>query len=128
MADQISKTLLQQRIRNRLIEYFEWASSFETIASFGAFETINSWEDWVHSSELSFFHEPVFSPDEHDAITAFYKIWDAAAEATKEDVFDQAELRWRDPWVLFVETAAAALETFLQRGRFSEEEEEFGGV
>ena len=125
MTDKISNTLLRQRVRNRLIEYFEWAASLETIAGFGAFETINAWEDWVASPDLSWFQEPVFSRQEKDAIATFYSVWDAAAEATEEDIFDAAKLSQQEAWIRFQQEAAGALKTFLERGRFSEEEEAF---
>ncbi len=35
--------LIQQRMRNRMIEYLDL--TYEVVSEFGAFETINRWED-----------------------------------------------------------------------------------
>ena len=116
-------TLTQQRIRNRLIEYFDWAASFEDIAEMGAFETINSWEDWA-DCDSSFFVEPVFSLSEQKEIRDFYTAWNAASDGTPKDIFDAKTLSDMECWREFRTAAEVALHVFQQRGKFSEDEKE----
>ena len=101
-------------------------ASYEEIAKWGAFEEINTWQDIVPNGwESDSFSEPVFSTSEQVAIQHFCQAWEAVADATTEDVFD-AELLLKSPeWKNYVETAQAALDVLAERGRFSDEAEEF---
>ena len=85
-----SATLLRQRIRNRLFEVMRAAATFEGVASVGAFETINGWDDF--SQPERFYQPPVFSPDECLAIEAFGRALDHASDATETDVCSAAAL------------------------------------
>lgn len=124
MSESVSEILLKQRIRNRLIEYFGIASSYDDIAKFGAYETIEMLEDWISSSDLTYFSEPVFSSEEQAELKNFYAAWETASDETKEDVFDSEILRKKHCWVSFREAAMSAQSIFLKRGHFSEEKEE----
>ncbi|MEM9234368.1 MAG: hypothetical protein AAGA69_09055 [Pseudomonadota bacterium] len=120
----ISNTLLQQRIRNRLIEYFD--TSFEEIASWGAFEIINMWEDIIPNGwDETFFVEPVFSPEEQGHIKRFISTWDLTADATPDDIFDIVELERSPQWRTFLSEAKSALDCFMKRGKFTEDAEQF---
>ncbi len=125
MSENISKILLQQRVRNRIADVLDQASSFEGIARFGAFEVINRWEDWVSKPKEDFFAEPVFSELEQAAIRRFHAIWDKCAEQTNEDTFDAHALSELEQWRAFRMAAESTLKLFEQRGRFSEDEEQF---
>jgi hypothetical protein len=54
--DKPSRRVVEQRVRNRIIEYLELASSFETQQGYErdvpiahiSYEVISQWEDWVH--------------------------------------------------------------------------------
>jgi hypothetical protein len=54
--DEPSRRVVEQRVRNRIIEYLEPASSFEAQQQYERdvaiahvpYELINQWEDWVH--------------------------------------------------------------------------------
>jgi len=126
MSEAISETLIRQRVRNRLIEYFDFASSFENIARFGVFEFINRWNDWVDDDPNSpFFAEPVFSELEQAAIRRFHAIWDHCAEQQEEELFDAQALSELEHWCAFRLAAKSTLKLFEQRGRFPEDEEQF---
>jgi hypothetical protein len=125
MSDTLSTLLVQQRVRNRISEYFDLASSLEDIARFGAFEVINMWEDWVADPKSDFFAEPVFSQLEQAAIRRFHAVWDHCADQTSEDIFDAQTLRELECWRGFRDAASSALKLFEHRGRFSEDEEAF---
>tara|TARA_R110002051_G_scaffold207936_1_gene273782 strand:- start:814 stop:1185 length:372 start_codon:yes stop_codon:yes gene_type:complete len=116
--------LLQQRIRNRIIEYFD--TSFEEIAKWGAFETINMWEDVVpHGWDKDFFSEPVFSKEEQAHIKQFCSTLERTAEATPIDIFDVNTLLKSRDWSNFIHGARSAFEHFSERGKFSEDIEQF---
>lgn len=120
----ITKKLLQQRIRNRIIEYFDL--SYEEIAKFGAFEIINMWQDFVPEGwDENFFKEPVFSKKEQAHIKQFCEIWGRTAEATPADIFDKETLQNSIDWSTFVSEAKKAHKLFEERGKFSEEVDRF---
>ena len=120
----ISKTLLQQRIRNRLIEFFD--TSFEDIAARGAFEVINIWEDFVPNGwDGAFFIEPVFSPEEQRCIKSFCSTWEITADATRNDIFSVSELERTPQWNKFLNDASSAFDCFMKRGKLSEDVEQF---
>jgi hypothetical protein len=93
MADQkISRQLLQQRIRNRIIEYLELAASAERQRDYERRapiaqvpnEMINQWADVVHADNWDWYSQPVFSIEESEAIRTFHDVWLAVADETPE--------------------------------------------
>jgi hypothetical protein len=86
MADepsgQASRQVVQQRIRNRLIEYFEWVSSFEEQRRYQAAvpavsvagEVFEQWGDWVPEPATADRFGPVYSPDEVEAMLAYSSV------------------------------------------------------
>ncbi|MEP6343152.1 MAG: hypothetical protein ABJ275_07535 [Maricaulaceae bacterium] len=116
----VSARLLKQRIRNRLIEYFD--VSFDEIARWGTFEIINMWEDIVANGwDENFFNAPVFSKPEVECIQKFCVTWVKTADSTKVDLFDASKLRTTRHWVDFVEESRKAFSLFSERGKFSED-------
>jgi hypothetical protein len=132
-GEEVSRIVIAQRIRNRIIEYLEVASSFEEQLEYQAAapiahvaaEMINQWEDWVHDPNDAFFAEPVFSPAEQDAIKAFNGVWDRVADDTPNPLPELSVLMGTEPWQRLQEAAASALEVFQRRGKFDEEKEAF---
>ena len=125
MSETISHMLLWQRVRNRIIDVLEIAASFESTARFGAFEVINLWEDWYSGPDSDFCAEPVFAAAEQGQIAQFSSVLNDAASVDEADIFDAAKLEALPHWRRFREAADSALRTFRQRGRFSEDEEQF---
>ena len=132
-TEEVSRIVLAQRIRNRIIEYLETASSFEEQLEYQAAapiafipaEMINQWEDWVHDPNDAFFAEPVFSPAEQDAIKAFNGVWDSVADDTPDPLPELSVLMETEPWQRLQEAAMRALEVFRRRGKFDEDEDAF---
>lgn len=83
------------------------------------------WEDWVPSPDLRFFQEPVYSPPELKAIREFYRVWEACCHETSDETFEAKTLSEMPCWQNYRITAASTLDLFLQRGKFSEDEENF---
>jgi len=124
MSKTISRTLLQQRVRNRLMDVLEVAASFEDTAKFGTFEVINWWQDWYHMDDLALYGEPAFTADEQRQIAAFAKAWSETADVEESNIFDAEKLNALPHWRRFREAAQVALQVFELRGRLSEAEEE----
>ena len=125
MSESISTTLLQQRVRNRMMDVLEIAASFENIARFGSYEVINRWGDWHHGPAPAFYAEPVFSPEEVRQIIAFAVVLDEAAEIDEPQYFKPEQLYGLMHWRRLRAAAEEALAVFERRGRFPEDEDQF---
>ncbi|WP_146132753.1 hypothetical protein [Hasllibacter halocynthiae] len=120
--EEISKQLLYQRLRNRVIELLDLYSSLDDIATLGAFETIDMVDDWL---PLDYAAAPkVFSEKERVVIAKFLMLSNAAADATDEDTWKVDWFRDSEEWVNVSRFSEQALAVFCERGRFSEESEE----
>jgi hypothetical protein len=137
MADQpISRQLLQQRVRNRIMDYLQLAASADQqrdyerrvpIAQLPS-EMINQWEDWVRDDDLNWYAAPVFSQDESEAILTFHDVWSAVADETPNPMPHTIDLLIGTPvWNRLMIAAQAALAVFEKRGRFDEQVERFDG-
>ena len=133
--DKPSRRVVEQRIRNRVIEYLELAASFEhqleyqervPIARVPS-EVINQWEDWAGEDPLEGRDRhsvSAYSPDELAAMRAFHAVWDRAADALQyERSWDVAFAQTLPEWDDMRRAAAAALEVFAVRGRMPEDHE-----
>lgn len=93
-------------MRSPIIAYFELTSSFEGQATYqGAAPHINvadeitsQWEDRVHEDWRSHITEPVFSPQEVEAIAGDYTAWEAALAATQHRLPPFATLLANREW------------------------------
>ena len=120
--DEISRQLLYQRLRNRVIELLNLYSSFDDLAKIGAFAAINMVDDWL---PLDYEEAPdVFIEQEKRAIGEFIKLLEAASNATDEDTWDVNWFKTSDEWIRLSAFARSTLSMLLERGRFSEEIEE----
>ena len=133
MTERISAMLLDQRIRNRIIEYLETASSYEEQKKFETDvpivhvpnEIINEWEDYVNRDCLSECAGPVFSPEEQIAIRQFDAVWAQVADDTPNPLPPLSKLIGTEPWERLRTAASQALGVFQVRGKFDEEREQF---
>ncbi len=131
MMDQpIPRQLLQQRVRNGIMDYLELAASIDEQRAYERRvpiaqvpnELINQWEDWVRYDDLDWYGAPVFSPDEAEAIRAFHGVWQAVADATPEPMPHTIDALIGTPiWNRLVTAAQSALAVFEMRGRFDQE-------
>ena len=120
--EEISRQLLYQRLRNRVIELLEMYSSLENIASFGAYEMINKVDDWL---PLDYEKAPkVFTETEKEVIAEFIGLVSIASDATHNDTSNLEWLKASVEWNRLFEFAQKALTVFSERGRFSEKVEE----
>ncbi|WP_342115534.1 CPCC family cysteine-rich protein [Pseudoduganella sp. OTU4001] len=117
-----------RRVRNRIIEYLELASSFEAQrrlqdaapAMSAPDEVLNQWEDWVTPDWKQQFVEPVFSAEERNGIAQFAGVWRGIANGAPHPL-PRLEVLFATPnWQSLQRAAAALLAVFLLRGRSDE--------
>jgi hypothetical protein len=117
-----------RRVRNRIIEYLELASSFEAQrqlqaaapAMSAADEVLNQWEDWVTPDWKQHFTEPVFSAEERNGIAQFARVWREIADGAPHPLPRLETLLATPNWQSLQRAAAALLAVFLLRGRSDE--------
>lgn len=130
--DQPSSRVVEQRIRNRVIEHLDVVASYSEQDEYARvapvyipYELINQWEDWVladprtDSSVLK-----VYSEAEREALGAVQHAWKAAADALPNDYPSLESAQAMPEWAAWRDAAASALKVFSARGRMSEEEEQ----
>ncbi len=128
-----SAMLVAQRVRNRIIEYWQTASSFEAQLEYEAAvpivhvpkEMINEWEDWVQSDHPEWYVEPVYSLAEQVAIRDFHTVWQSVLNDTPDTLPPLSDLIGTEPWERLRAGAERALTVFDLRGKFDEECEVF---
>ncbi len=132
VPDRPSRRVLLQRVRNRIIEYLDVASSFAEQRAYQAQvpqlhvpnEVISQWEDWVSEAWEMELVEPVFSYEERLAIAQFYSIWKTVTEHTPDPLPDLEVMLTLPVWEQLRDGADALLIAFGKRGKLSEEREE----
>lgn len=124
--DAPSPRVVEQRVRNRVIEYLELASSSEeqikyqerASIAYIPLEVINQWDDWVGDA-----NEPlgVYSPAEVEAMVAYQAVLERANEAIGDGWPSMREVQASPVWQAMRESAEAALTVFMQRGFLPED-------
>jgi hypothetical protein len=130
-----SRRLVDQRVRNGVISYFELAASFDEQLEYQrnvpiarvSEEMIESWED-VATDDLPTLENlgDAYSDAEVAAMADFYPAWLAAIEAMRRVDWprDVADAQRLPEWHEMREVAARAVSTFAIRGRMSDDHEE----
>jgi hypothetical protein len=123
---------MEQRVRNRVIEYLELASSFEEqqeherafpIAHI-PYEVINQWEDWVHMDPREDLNRSdVYDSAEVQAMGQFHATWDDVASAIPDDYPPVSEVQVLPEWGRLRDAAESALSVFMRRGKMPEDHE-----
>lgn len=131
MEPEPSERLVLQRVRNRLIEYFEVVSSFDrqqkyqlTVPSVSVpNEMINQWEDWFYVTHVDSYREPVFSPDEQRSLLAFHAAWSDVVDATPDPLPALTEIIASPEWERLRAAGSEALGVFTRRDKLPEDVE-----
>lgn len=125
-----SELLVEQRIRNRIIEHLEWIASytprrwFESKKKryFDFNEFFNGWDDWVHDKPAH-ANTAVYTDEEASALAGFHEtLEEVAAQFPQTIPYNRATQR-RPEWSTLRSAAEAALVVMHQRGRLPEDEE-----
>lgn len=129
----VSKRIVEQRVRNRVMEYLELAGSFDDQERYDEHpivnvsnEVISQWEDWVRTDPNG---QPdflaVYSPQEVAAMRQFHLVWQKAADALPNDYPELSEAQALPEWSALRDEAQAALAVFEVRGSMPEYREAY---
>lgn len=131
--DTPSRRVVDQRVRNRIIEYLELASSFEAQLeyqqnapiAFVPSEVINQWQDWVHTDPGTVDNHPdLYSTVEIAAMTQFHASWEATADSIPNPLPPINQVHLLPEWNDLRRAADSALAVFLVRGPMSNEHDQ----
>tara|TARA_R100000027_G_scaffold61790_1_gene53400 strand:- start:600 stop:1049 length:450 start_codon:yes stop_codon:yes gene_type:complete len=130
MSEDVSAQVVEQRVRNRMIEYWEWVSSstaqseYQQRVSYVSVsnEAINQWEDCqVYESPVGHYRLPVFTEEEAAMLERFNGVWNEVAEATPDPLPPLEELAGNHHWKLLIQESKAAYDLFMIRGKLDED-------
>lgn len=119
-------------MRNRLIEYFELASSYVAQTEYERAappyvyvpdELIEQWGDWVHHLDLVLDASPAYTDEERGVLRRFQGVWEATADALGDDYPPLTAVQATSSWETMRQEAESALIVFSRRGRLSEDED-----
>jgi hypothetical protein len=128
MSDAPSERIVQQRLRNRIMESLELAASIEDQHEYQRkapfidvpTEIINMWEDFVGRDwRMHYAAGDVFTLPEIDAIAEFDAVWNDVAERVPDLPLEALE--GTADWKRLMEAADRSLQVFLRRGRLPED-------
>jgi hypothetical protein len=126
----LSARLIEQRVRNRVIEYFELVSSFERQRDYERvaahinvpYEIINQWEDWVpENPRVSVAHLGCYSAEEIQALRDYHAAWEVAAEAAPDTYPSLTDIQTIPEWTQLTEAARRGTSCFARRGKLPED-------
>lgn len=129
MSDDPTEQVLAQRIRNRMIEYWEWVASADAQRKYQeavpyvsvSNEAINQWQDWQpYDNPEIHYSLPVFTEDETSMIVCFHRVWSEVADATPDPMPPLCELECNQDWKWLMNAADKAYGLFMRRGKLSE--------
>lgn len=132
---QLSERVVDQRIRNRIIEYFELAASYDHQLAYEKsvpiahvpHEVINQWEDWVPAGPMTAVKDPsVFSAAELQEMQGFQLVWESTAAAVDDNYPPLSEVQALPAWDRLRQQAERALRVFEVRGKLPEDQEAAG--
>jgi hypothetical protein len=112
--------VIEQRVRNRLIEWLEMLVAYEVDPPlFDLNEVLNQWEDW--NPRNCTYPAPVYSPNEAEKLSLVSIAWSAFCDATQNPVCSEPGELLKPEWAKLVSTGQAALLELQLRGRLSED-------
>jgi hypothetical protein len=123
-----SAQVVMRRVRNRIIEYLELASSFDEQRAYQRRarvsvppEVINQWEDLVDDPRADWLRDPAFSEDERQGVADFHATWEEVSARTPDPLPELEVLFGTPEWQRLRLAAANALGIFARRGKLSED-------
>jgi len=124
--ENVPPRIVEQRIRNRIIQYLEMISTYENDPPpFDLNEVLNQWNDWVND-ECSVAEEefpiPTYSLPERSALIVVNMAFNVLCKATPGIIEHEQKVLESHEWHDFVDASRHAMATLLIRGFFSESE------
>ena len=129
---QPSERVVEQRIRNQIIEYFELAASYDEQLAYEKnvpiahvpYEVIDQWTDCVPAGTLKAVKDPsVFSTSELHELHDFQLVWASTASAVPDDYPLLRDVQALPAWDRLRQQAERALRVFEVRGKLPEDRE-----
>lgn len=122
----VSRKVVEQRVRNRLIEWLEVLTSYEANPPpFDLNELINQWDDW--SLRESSYAADVYSATEVEHLALVAAALEEFCKATPPSISVEADALVRPKWTTLVLAGRSALSELHLRGRLSEDVEVCSG-
>lgn len=116
----ISKSVLKNRLRNRIIENLDMFADESCVEKLGTDEIINCWYDIVSDNNIDELCQPEFSKLENESILSFHTL----LEATYKDIpstYSSVELKNNENWQQLKNYAQQSLDIFAVNGLSAEE-------
>lgn len=129
-ADRPSERSVEQRTRNRVMEYLAFAASFEDQRKYEAvapmahipYEVINQWEDhFPRGLEWDLACPREFTRQEVEALQRFEGVWRTTSDAVPYDYSSLYDVQALPKWLQLQMAASTALAVLEQRGRTPED-------
>ena len=119
--------LVEQRVRNHVIDYFDLASSYELQLKYQRAvpivyvpnEVINQWQD-LALDRAAVEHSDVYSVEEILAIGRYHAVWDRVAEMLPKGFPTLRVVQALPCWDELRQAALSAREAFEPRGKMSD--------
>ncbi len=134
MNKDVPEIVVSQRIRNRIMEYFDLASSKEALFEYQdnvksvniLNELANQWEDWfsIEGFKKGWYVEPTYTKEECDALLSYHKLWDRVFDELPAEIETIEQFVNSNWWTRVQEKSKSGLAIFMKRGYFNEEEPE----
>jgi len=122
----VSRKVVEQRVRNRLIEWLEVLTSYETEPPpFDLNELINQWDDW--SPQSSSYAADVYTAKEAECLSLVAAALEEFCKATAPLIPNEADELVKPEWTKLVLSGRSALSELHLRGRLSEDFEVCSG-
>ncbi len=121
--EQVTQRIVEQRVRNRIIEYLLVVSEFEDDSGvLDLNDLVNDWEFNISGPfEPRHFSMRTYTHQEVEALKAVDAAWNRFSNATPATIRDAAIALALPEWVQFRTEARSALGVFLKRGKLSED-------
>ena len=122
----VSRKIVEQRVRNRLIEWLEVLTSYEADPpQFDLNELLNQWDDW--NPPESSYAADVYSATEVEHLALVAGALGGFCKATPPSISVEADALVTPEWMALVLAGRSALTELHLRGRLSEDVEVCSG-
>lgn len=109
--------IIEERVRNRIMELLETIVDDKLVSSIGVDELVNHWNDFVPDCGPEAFSSSVYTDDERSALESVCSAFDDLIENTENPMPSMDILRNNPLWTALVKVSRNALTVFDSRGR-----------
>jgi hypothetical protein len=123
LNDATSSLLVEQRVRNRIIEWLEVVAAYQVDPPpYDLNEILNQWQDWnATPASVERYPQPVYTHEEARSLVSVGVAWSEFCEATPNRIVHEGEHLSKPEWAKLVAASNGALSVLCLRGRLSEE-------